>query len=346
MSLWLTGIPVFFFVAFLILFRVKRLSLAPSFMLTLSIFSAFGVVTFYLYHSSGELAVWIQVVLLIAFFVVIAFGLYAIIAFLLFNAWIVLRKETRTLAHSLTLLLALGLIGYLIALRFLDSVQLPPAVLIVDIWIQGLVFCYALHATHFIIAVSLCNLSRPRKNQDYLIVHGAGLKGGKVTPLLAGRVDKAIAFYRQQEKLRTPPKLVLSGGQGTDESRPEAEAMAEYAEEQGMPRDRLLLEQESTTTAENMRFSKRLMDEDSGGAPYHAVYVTSNYHVLRTGLYAQKAGLKIMGIGSKTALYYLPTALLREYLAFVTMHWRQNLVFIATSLVLSLAGSLILIQLS
>ncbi len=122
--------------------------------------------------------------------------------------------------------------------------------------------------------------------------------------------------------------------------------MAEYAEEQGIPREHLLLETVSSTTSENMLFSKQLMDEDAGGKPYHALYVTSNYHLLRTGIYARKAGLRIGGLGSKTALYYLPTALLREYIAYAVMHWKQNIVFISLSLVLSFAGSLLLIYLS
>ncbi|MFR3733884.1 MAG: YdcF family protein [Enterococcus sp.] len=78
-------------------------------------------------------------------------------------------------------------------------------------------------------------LNKPKYNQDFVIVLGAGLIGGeKVTPLLAKRIDRAIQFYREQsEKTLSPPQLLMSGGQGPDEKVPESQAMREYALEQG-----------------------------------------------------------------------------------------------------------------
>jgi uncharacterized SAM-binding protein YcdF (DUF218 family) len=87
-----------------------------------------------------------------------------------------------------------------------------------------------------------------------------------------------------------------------------------------------------------MMFSKQIMDADSGGKPYRCSYVTSDYHLFRTGIYASKAGLKkTNSIGSKTTPYYLPSALLREYIAYIVMHWKWNLALATIAL---LCGSI------
>jgi len=343
--LWLfIGAPLLFLILSLLLYKVNRASLAPSFMLTLFILSAAAGAAQYLYTNNSDIARGLLILLLLPLAIDLSFGLYAFIAFLLWNARSMLKKEGRTLAHSLTLILAVGLILYEIIIHQIRQAGLPPSVKVIQGWVEGLVLFYAAHASQYLFATFLCNLSRPRLNQDYVIVHGSGLKNGNVTPLLAGRVDRAIAFFNKQKKHDRPPKLLFSGGQGADEPRPEAEAMAEYAEEKGISQSDILLESGSRTTFENMKLSKQIMDADSKGAPYRAIYATSNYHLLRTGIYARRAGLKINGIGSRTALYYLPTALLREYIAYIALYWKLNVAFGVFGLLCSLGLSLLLLR--
>jgi uncharacterized SAM-binding protein YcdF (DUF218 family) len=269
------------------------------------------------------------------------FGAYALTAFLLLNARAVLKRETRSLANCLTLFLAIALIAYMIIVRAVDREKLPDVLRAGLIWIEALVFCYSVHVSQFLIAAVLCNFSRPRKDQDFIIIHGAWLKAGAVSPLLAGRVDAALKFYAKQKKTITPPKLIMSGGKGGDEIRSEAEAMAEYAKTKGVPESDILLEDKSVNTLQNMLFSKQIMDAASGGKPYKAIYATSDYHVLRTGMYARQAGLAIVGIGSKTAPYYLPVALLREYIAYIVMRKKQNIAFAAVCLIISCAVTIL-----
>lgn len=347
--IWLMCIPLFFMTAFIIAYQRNRASLIPGFMLTLFLFSAMGALLVNLYQSEAYIIKWpffiLFFFLFFLFLAVMVFGVYVLAASLLINAFIVCNKEKRTLANCLTLIAAIGIILYLAVMRLADNADLPGFVRVAESAVEGLIFCYAVHITHYLIATILCNLSRPLKNQDYILVHGAGLINGKVTPLLAGRVDKAIQFYQMQKKVSIPPKIVLSGGQGKDEERPESEAMAEYAREKGIPASDVLLESKSATTFENMKFSKQIMDKDANGQPYRAIYVTSNYHLLRTGIYAKRAGLKMSGIGSKTALYYLPNALLREYIAYFFIYRKQNILFIVCSLLFFFATSWILTML-
>jgi len=329
---------------FFALQKINRTSLAPSFTLTAFLFSAAGVLMAYLYESFENAAArWLLVILALPFIIAVTFGAYAAVGFLFLNTRAILKKETRRLSHCLTLILALGIIAYAVTVRVIDADNAQPIIGMTINWLRVMALCYFIHVTQYVTATVLCNLYRPKKNQDYIIVHGSGLKSdGSVTPLLAGRVDRAIKLYNAQKAVGKPPKLILSGGRGSDERRSEAEAMAQYAGEKGVPEGDLLLEDKSTTTLENMIFSKRLMDGHSGGRAYNAVYATSDYHLLRTGIYARRAGMKLGGIGSKTAFYYLPNALLREYIAYIVLHWKWNAAFAGLSFLLALATGLLL----
>ena len=99
----------------------------------------------------------------------------------------------------------------------------------------------------------------PHKHDfDYVIIHGSGLIGGScVSKLLADRLDKAISLYKKDP---TPPMMIPSGGQGSDEDLSEAAAMAHYLRDHGIPDDHILLEDQSLTTLENLQNSKALID--------------------------------------------------------------------------------------
>ena len=86
---------------------------------------------------------------------------------------------------------------------------------------------------------------------DYVIIHGAGLlKGNRISKLLSDRLDKAIDIYHKEP---TPPVLIPSGGKGSDEKLSEAEAMEKYLLEKGIPADKIIREDKSATTFENLR---------------------------------------------------------------------------------------------
>lgn len=95
--------------------------------------------------------------------------------------------------------------------------------------------------------------------------------------------------------------------------------MSRYLTARGVPQDSILLEDHSTTTLENLLFAKHLLDAQGLGT-YRCAFVTSDYHVFRTALYASKVGLKGDGIGSKTTGYYFPTAFIREFIAITKEH--------------------------
>ena len=122
------------------------------------------------------------------------------------------------------------------------------------------------------------------ENLDYIVVLGCQVKGTKPSKALKDRLDTAKEYMQGNPETIA----VLSGGQGKMEEISEAECMRRYLEKAGISRERLILEQRSTTTRQNLRYSRRYMDyqHDEIGI------ITNNFHVYRGCVYAKRAGFK------------------------------------------------------
>ena len=150
-------------------------------------------------------------------------------------------------------------------------------------------------------------------------------KDGTPTPLLRGRLDRAVDFAKaQQAETGKEAVFVLSGGKGADECISEAECMRRYLSAQGVPEARMLLEDKSTDTAENMAFSKRLIADrgrpGQDGAEPKIAFSTTNYHVFRSGLKARRVKLRAQGMGCRSKWYFWPNASVRECIGLLTQH--------------------------
>ena len=152
--------------------------------------------------------------------------------------------------------------------------------------------------------------SVPEKGADYVLVLGAQVKGQNLTYALQTRLDVAYEYA-----VDNPDTVVIvSGGQGPGEDVTEAYAMAEYLKKKGLDEKRMLLEEKSTSTYENIEFSKQLMDstEDS------VVLVTNYFHVFRGVGVARKQGLSnVEGLGAPTKWYTAPNQYIREVFAVI-----------------------------
>ncbi len=287
--------------------------------------------------STGNLQfIFIMGVIFIILMVIILLILALAWVLLLWNAIVVWRRESHTMSNMLTLVLAFVLLIIWVANFFVadHSQFLPPwlNVFLSNIPLLGIYLSFA--AFNFLISDWLYQFTPRRYRDDYLIVLGAGLiDGDKVSRLLGSRIDRAIAYSDKQiKKGRPAPKIIFSGGQGPDEKLSEASAMSKYAIDHGLDPEQVLLENQSRNTYQNMTFSKKLILAEHADEDYRVKFFSNNYHIFRAGLYARLAGLKANGIGSKTKFYFLPNALIREFIAVFLMHKKRH--FILMSLIL------------
>lgn len=261
------------------------------------------------------------------------------IGFLLINTIVVVKNNGFSLTSMLPFLMA-GFLVLLIAsptiVNYFDPDTRHVVVFLLGLFtLEGLWFSFTFMALLF---YSWVYRLLPRRRQyDYIIIHGAGLDGPQPTPLLAGRIDKALELWNKQHQ---HGKFVVSGGQGADEIVSEAQAMRDYLLEKGVSADAILMEDKSTTTWENLRYSLAIIradrasaaadDAPAGGsvtsndAPadseFTTAVVTSDFHVFRCAEYAHNLGIKADGIGSHTKGWYWPTAFIREFIAITKAH--------------------------
>ena len=171
-------------------------------------------------------------------------------------------------------------------------------------------------------AIVICGteaaVSEPEYDTEYVLILGCRIRpDGTLYPLIRSRVDRALEFIRAQaEKTGNSAVLVPSGGKGSDEKLAEADAMALYLRQQGVPEESILVENRSATTRENMLFSRCLIEKNCDGLcaekTTKVAFSTSGYHVFRSGILAAEQGWKISGMGAPTKWYYWPNAFLRE----------------------------------
>ena len=287
--------------------------------IVLLLFAAYSVLIFIFsfWGEGSNTAFLVMMLVVFLLFLILPF-------FLIANGFVMMRREGKSLANLLSLLFGVVLLaGELAAFFWGFGLFLGP-----EIGLEGLTgIVSALSPVLILLAVTTFYLSITfmafvfycvflqlipiKRDFDYVIIHGAGLrKEGTVTKLLAERCDKAIAIYHRDP---TPPYLIPSGGQGRDEVRSEAEAMKEYLLDKGIPEEKIMLEDKSATTMENIVNSKNIIQAQEGRK--YTALVTSNYHVYRAMRYARKAGLKAVGIGAHVAFYYWPSAVIREFAA-------------------------------
>lgn len=149
--------------------------------------------------------------------------------------------------------------------------------------------------------------NRPPDGDTTVIVLGCKVRGEEPSLMLRQRI---MAAYRFLEK-NPSAMCIVSGGQGADELISEAESMKRVLVEQGISEDRIIMEERSTGTDENIRFSLDKMNEYGIGGSI--TIVTNDFHQLRAKLIADKYGLESYSVSARTSLWLLPTYWLREW---------------------------------
>lgn len=155
---------------------------------------------------------------------------------------------------------------------------------------------------------------------DYLIVLGAKVDHTRITRSLELRLDKAYEYAACHEKVR----IIVSGGQGQGEDIPEASAMADDLIRRGIKSERILLEDSSSTTAENLRFTAQIVPDIRNET---VGVVTNSFHIYRACLLAKREGYKkLFPVPARSERVLFCNYIVREALAvlFLPMKYRKN----------------------
>lgn len=141
---------------------------------------------------------------------------------------------------------------------------------------------------------------------DYVIVLGAQMKADGPSKALQYRLDEAIRYLNENPS----SKVIVSGGQGSDEHISEAQGMYEYLVEKGIEKDRIIKEDKSVNTTQNLAFSAEYLDRERDSV----AVVTNNFHVFRAVKIAEKAGYQnVCGIAAKGEPFLQINNMMREF---------------------------------
>lgn len=281
---------------------------------------------------SSQLALVIALPAIFGLLLVGTFGMFTGVIALFWNQRALLKRERFSLGNLLPMIVAIGLVLFQVLL-VVFAVYVNNPWLHLLLFLVTIVFGYTISLFFFYLVTSVLYNHFPLRGKvDYIIILGAGLiDGERVTPLLASRIDAGVAlFQKQQLKKANEPTIILSGGQGADEKISEAQAMHNYIIEKEYELGQVFLEEKSTNTKENLQFSEAIIyqkDNIKNLNKKNIVVASNNYHVLRAGKLASKLGIFTRGVGSKTKLYYLPTAFIREYIGYLALTKKRHIWF-------------------
>ena len=171
------------------------------------------------------------------------------------------------------------------------------------ILLLGVLYCLIVS----FLMISAAN-KKPKEKPDVIIILGCKVRGTEPSLMLSCRIQAGYEAALQYPDA----KIIVSGGKGDNEDISEAQCMAYELLRMGIPGNRILMEDASVSTSENLRFSRKIMDEEQLGS--NVMLVTDGFHELRAQMLAKKEGLPgCTAASAKTPVYLLPTYWVREW---------------------------------
>ncbi len=140
-------------------------------------------------------------------------------------------------------------------------------------------------AVSLAVLISLAGRLNPDARGDVAIVLGAAVWDDEPSPVFAARIDHAVDLWEYGQVDR----IIFTGGLAEGDSLAESEAASAYAQSQGVPASAILIETESTSTIENLRFAQSVMERSN---LERAVLVSDPHHMRRAHLMANRLGIE------------------------------------------------------
>ncbi len=149
--------------------------------------------------------------------------------------------------------------------------------------------------------------SRPTEAHT-VVVLGCKVRGEKPSAMLTRRLEAALSYLEENEDVM----CITTGGQGAGEDIPEGQAMKTWLVEHGIAEERILVEDDSADTRENIMNTAEILEEEGLGKD--VVIITDGFHQYRASLLAQEAGLTSNAVSAHTNPLYVPTYWVREWM--------------------------------
>ena len=149
----------------------------------------------------------------------------------------------------------------------------------------------------------------PTPNQKVMILLGCKVEGTNPCEMLIARLDAAYDYLNDNPDVI----CIVSGGQGKYEEITEAAAMKTYLMQKGISEDRIIEEDKSTSTSENIKFSLALLDDK----PDAVIIVTDSFHQYRTSIIAENENVSTYAINAKTNPVFIPCFWVREWFGII-----------------------------
>lgn len=160
-------------------------------------------------------------------------------------------------------------------------------------------------------AMMIAAASNYPQNPDAVVVLGCKVgTTGNPSMMLQYRIDKAYEYLSENPDLI----CVASGGQGSNEAFSEGKVIQDRLVKRGIDPSRILIEDKSTSTSENIEFSLDMLKENGIQADNIAV-VTDGFHQLRAAVMAEDMGVEAYAVSAETRFWLVPTYWVREWLA-------------------------------
>jgi uncharacterized SAM-binding protein YcdF (DUF218 family) len=150
---------------------------------------------------------------------------------------------------------------------------------------------------------------------DYMIVLGARVKDSGPSQALECRINAAVSYLRKNENTI----VIASGGKGSNEKISEAESIKQELIKKGIPSSQIFLEDQSTSTYENIRNSKKLIPPSAK----KGIVVSNDFHIYRSLQIAKDQGLNLYGLPAKTPVSAILKSYFHEYLA-ITKYYLEK----------------------
>ena len=202
------------------------------------------------------------------------------------------------IGYSFSALVCLSIVGIIFvykALRLLGSKYPQDARTLKRIF--TILLCIGLLVVGITEAIIIkASFGDPRQHCDYMVVLGAGVRGDVPSLSLRNRIDAAYDYLTEHPDVTA----ILSGGQGEGENITEAQCMFDHLTAMGIDESRLWMEDQATSTWENLNFSLDMIEEKTGQRPAELGVLSSEYHLFRASLFADACGVEFLGIPAKT----------------------------------------------